>query len=268
MKNNPTAIVADDEKLLAESLIRDLKKIWPELQVVATAANGDQAVSLVLEHCPDVAFLDIQMPGSTGIEVAQAIAEDWPDDPGHTSPPLIIFVTAYDKWALEAFSAAAVDYLLKPVKPERLGKTVGRLKQHLHQSDTLSINALGAQMRQLLASDSTMSTSASQLRFVRAGMRDGVRMIPVNEVVLFVSADKYVTVHTHSGEALIRESLKSLLPQLDPQRFVQIHRGSIVNLDFVEEAMRDDTGKVTLKLRDHQQQPVVSRIYRHLFQAM
>jgi DNA-binding LytR/AlgR family response regulator len=264
MSEAPTAVVADDEPLLAQSLIRELAEAWPELQIIATAANGKQAIADIHEHQPDVAFLDIRMPGHTGIEVAQSIAEDWPDD--GQAPPRIVFVTAFDDYAVDAFSAAAIDYLLKPVKPERLATTVTRLRQQL-ENPTPPIDELGAQIRQLLTAESATDTSTA-LRTIRASVKDIVKMIPVNDVILFESSDKYVTVFTETDEALIREPLRKLLPQLDQNRFAQIHRGAIVNLDRVEAAVRDDTGKITLRLRGHNKKPAVSRIYRHLFQAM
>ncbi len=264
MTGIPNAIVADDEPLLLESLIRELAQAWPELTIAATAGNGQRALNEITRHTPDIAFLDIRMPGLSGIEVAQSIAEDWSTE--GKAPPLIVFVTAFDDYAIEAFNTAAVDYLLKPVKADRLAETVARLKQQL-QKTAAPIDELGAQIRQLLAAESSMDNTA-QLRAIRASVRDVVKMIPIDEVILFESSDKYVTVYTETEEALIREPLRKLLPQLDQNRFAQIHRGAIVNLDCVAAAVRDDTGKITLRLRGHSKEPVVSRIYRHLFQAM
>ncbi len=266
MTARPTAIVADDEPLLADALIRELARQWPQLSIAGTAANGDQALAAILEQAPDIAFLDIRMPGLTGIEVAQSIAEDWPDNDASTAP-LIVFVTAYDDYAVQAFGTAATDYLLKPVKADRLAITIERLQQRLQRPDPANIDELGQQIRQLLAFDAS-ATAEAPLRTIRASVRDVVKMIPVDDVILFESADKYVSVYTQSDEALIREPLRKLLPRLDPDRFAQIHRGTIVNLDYVEAATRDDTGKVSLMLKGHAKQPVVSRLYRHLFQAM
>jgi len=266
MNRNPTAIIADDEALLATALVRDLQRAWPELEILATAGNGNQAVDVIFEHTPDIAFLDIKMPGLSGIEVAQTIIEDWPEQPIEKPQPHIVFVTAFDDYAVEAFAAAAIDYVLKPVKPDRLATTIERLHQRLQQPQSINNNELGAQIRQLLASEATPPDEP--IRMIRANVRDVVKMIPVSEVILFESADKYVTVYTEDDEALIREPLKRLLPQLNQNRFAQIHRGAIVNLDRVEAAVRDETGKITLRLVGHSKQPVVSRLYRHLFQAM
>lgn len=266
-----TAVIADDEPLLAESLARDLLLAWPELSIVATSANGTEAISSIKKFKPDIAFLDIRMPGATGIEVAEAIAEDWPDDPEDKAPPLVVFVTAYDDYALQAFATAAIDYLLKPVKTARLAQTIERLKQRLIQPETASVNQLGEQIKLLLATETERTHATGkppELHVIRASIGDVVRMIPVDEVVLFESADKYVSVYTPEYEALIREPLRKLLPQLDQSRFAQIHRGAIVNLNRVEAAVRDESGKVTLRLKGHDKQPVVSRLYRHLFQAM
>lgn len=276
-----TAVIADDEPLLARSLAHELTKVWPELSITGTAENGTEAIATIKEHKPDIAFLDIRMPGSTGIEVAETITEDWPDNPASNArtadrqplkaPPLIVFVTAFDDYAIQAFETAAFDYLLKPVKRERLAQTVERLKQRLVQPESTDITQLGDQIRKLLATETTRITTTetpAELRVIRAGIGDTVRIIPVDDVIFFESADKYVSVHTEEHEALIREPLRSLLPQLNPNQFAQIHRRTIVNLSKVESAVRDDTGKVTLRLKGHSSQPVVSRIYRHLFQAM
>lgn len=261
-----TAVLADDEPLLSDALKRELARLWPALDICATAANGNQAAAAILQYSPDIAFLDIRMPALSGIEVAQSIAEDWPDNAAK-APPLIVFVTAYDDYAVQAFNTAATDYLIKPVKAERLATTVERLQQRLHQSDPATVDDLGQQIRQLLAAEIGVAGD-SPLRTIRASVRDGVKMIPVADVILFESADKYVTVYTQTDEALIREPLRKLLPRLDPDRFAQIHRGTIVNLDYVEAATRDDTGKLSLLLKGHSKQPIVSRLYRHLFQAM
>lgn len=277
-----TAVVADDEPLLARSLVVELGRAWPELTVKSTVNNGLDAIEAIKKHCPDIAFLDIRMPGATGLEVAETIAEDWPDDSHRQSaslgvaienahPPLIVFVTAFDDYAVQAFDSAAVDYLLKPVKSQRLAITIRRLKQHLNEPQRKGIDLLGEQIRQIISqqlSPADEPVRSSWLRVIRASVGDVVRMIPVDEIIFFESSDKYVSVHTQNGEAIIREPLRKLLAQLDPDQFAKIHRSTIVNLSMVEAAARDDTGKVTLRLKNHSAQPVVSRIYRHLFQAM
>jgi len=268
MDNLLTAVIADDEPLLNDALQRALQNLWPELSIVATAANGPSAINSIMHHQPDIAFLDIQMPGANGLEVAETIADEWPEGLGIRPPPLIVFVTAHDEYAVDAFKAAAIDYVLKPINSDRLKTTVTRLSERLQSNDETNFHQLGSQLRFLLESSRQNPEVNNQLRIIRASVGDMVRMIPIEEVILFESADKYVTVYTKDKEALIRESLRSLLPQLDSTRFAQIHRRSIVNMDNVEAAIRDETGRLTLRLRNLSRTPVVSRVYRHLFQAM
>jgi len=267
-----TAVIADDEPLLREALARELAALWPALSIVATATNGIAAIELIEQHKPDIVFLDIRMPGASGIEVAESIADDWPAGNGEKAPPLIVFVTAYDDYAIDAFKTAAIDYLLKPVTTERLQTTVDRLHHRLQSTEANDVKQPGSQIRQLIeaghSNSKVTSTDQNPLRIIRASVGDMVRMIRIDDVILFESADKYVTVYTAKYEALIRESLRSLLPQLDNNRFAQIHRGAIVNLDQVEAAIKDDAGKLTLRLNGLDNTPAVSRVYRHLFQAM
>lgn len=270
--NTPTnktyrAIVADDEPLLLQALQSELGAVWPELQIVATASNGEQAIQVVHEHKPQIVFLDITMPKGTGLDVAQTIAEDWPDE---TTLPLIVFVTAHNEFALEAFDAAAADYVLKPINQKRLKVTVDRLKQRL--GTTGSVDLLNDQMYKLLSQlgeKQPDSQKTELLRTIRASIGNAVHMIPIQDVVLLESADKYVIVYTKSSvEALIREPLRTLITQLDSDRFVQISRGAIVNLDHVRAAKRTEGNKLELELSGCDRAPKVSRIYRHLFQAM
>jgi len=272
MADFPTAIIADDESLLSQALARELAKLWPALSIVKIVSNGLSAIDAIMLHQPDIVFLDIQMPGASGIDVAETIADEWPDDVAVKQPPLIVFVTAFDDYAVDAFKAAAIDYLLKPVNSSRLKTTVTRLQQLLQSSTSQDIEKLGTQIRQLLAAEQSQKKpeedKENPLRIIRAGVGDIVRMIPVDDVILFESADKYVSVHTQNHEALIRESLRNLLPKLNKNQFAQIHRGAIVNLSRVEAAVKDDTGKLTLRLQGIETTPVVSRVYRHLFHAM
>ncbi|MFK8082106.1 MAG: LytR/AlgR family response regulator transcription factor [Granulosicoccus sp.] len=278
-----TAVIADDEPLLAHALTKELENSWPQLTICSVANDGNKALAAIKEYRPDIAFLDIRMPGATGIEVAETIAEDWPDERNndetdiensnemYKSPPLIVFVTAYDNYAVQAFESAAIDYLLKPVRPERLKQTIERLKQHLHQPERSNADNLGDQIREIIASQMIQTATdgrTEELRMIRASVGDAVRMIPVDDVIFFESADKYVSVHTETYEAVIREPLRNLLPRLDQKQFAQIHRRTIVNLNKVVAAVRDETGKVTLQLKNHKATPVVSRIHRHMFQAM
>ena len=267
----PSAIVADDEPLLSQALVTELGTLWPELSITATVTNGPAAIDAIMQHQPDIAFLDIKMPGVTGVEVAETLADDWPDSTVGKAPPLIVFVTAFDDFAVRAFEAAAVDYLVKPVTPDRLQATVARLQQRLTSQASDKISTMSRQIRQLLEAEQSIrknTDNAERLRIIRASVGDSVHMIPVEEVILFESADKYVSVYTAERESLIRESLRNLLPQLDNKHFAQIHRGAIVNLDHVRAAVRDDTGKLSLQLNGIDKTPVVSRVYRHLFQAM
>ena len=260
------AVIADDEPLLLQALKAELQMAWPELHIVATANTGEQAINAALEHKPQVVFLDITMPNGTGLEAAHAIAQDWPDD---TDPPLVVFVTAHNKFAIEAFEAAAADYVLKPVNQQRISITVDRLKQRL--TSTPTIDTLSDQMHQLLSrlGETPNAPPTDPIRTIRASIGDSVHMIPVQDVVLLESADKYVIVHTTSSvEALIREPLRALIQQLDAKQFVQISRAAIVNLDHVLAAKRTETNKLELQLNGCDQTPKVSRMYRHLFQAM
>jgi DNA-binding LytR/AlgR family response regulator len=275
---SPTALIAEDEPLLAADLQATLGRLWPELRIVATAGHGAAAVEQALAHRPAVLFLDIRMPGMTGLEAAQAIAEDWPDG---TPLPLMVFVTAYDQYALQAFERAAIDYVLKPVQPERLAQTCARLKAALAQRaappapSAMAAPAVAAidtaldQLRQLLGAPGlAASAPASRLAVIQAGVGAAIHMVPVGEVLYFEAADKYVRVITAEREHLIRTSLRELLPQLDPALFWQIHRGTVVRADAIATATRDEAGKVTLTLRDHPDRLVVSRLYAPLFRAM
>jgi len=265
-----TVLIADDEPLLVDALQHELQIAWPELCVVGTAHNGPDAVQKILDLQPTVVFLDIQMPGHTGLEVAESVMEDWPMDGSDVEPPIIVFATAYDHYAIKAFETAAADYLVKPVTQKRLALTVARLKKQLQCNPLDTSEALAKQLHQLISQEQQASTSQPKKPLVRiqASVGDQIRVIAVEEVILFESSDKYTSVHTIDGETLIREPLKKLLPQLDPTKFEQVHRGAIVNMDMIESARRDETGKITLRLKGTNMQPVVSRVYRHLFQPM
>jgi len=247
------AIIADDEPLLALSLKSALAEAWPELEITAVLPNGLQAVEAAERLKPEVAFLDIQMPGMTGLEAAEEIVERMGE-----AQPAIVFVTAYDEHALKAFELAAADYVLKPVSVERLARTVDRLRRRRTEPD------LAGQLRQLLA----VPRAEKALTHVRAGTGNTVKMIPLEEVCYFQSSDKYTTVVTPNGEVLLRMPLKDLLGQLPPGRFQQIHRGTVVNLADVAAAVRDDAGRVSLQLRRRKELLPVSRIYSDLFKAM
>lgn len=287
----PTALIAEDEPLLAANLQAELASLWPELQVVASVGHGEAALQQGLQWRPDVLFLDIRMPGMSGLEAAQALAEDWPDPAAGdgTAPafPLIVFVTAYDQYALQAFERAAVDYVLKPVQPDRLAQTCDRLRSALSlRAPPHSAPALGAaidQLRSLLGSmanstgnsvENSMGSAATTtapsapLRVIQASVGSAIHMVPVDEVLYFEAADKYLRVVTAEREHLIRLSLRELLPQLDSQRFWQIHRGTVVRSDAIATALRDEAGKLSLTLRGHADTLTVSRLYAHLFKPL
>jgi DNA-binding LytR/AlgR family response regulator len=261
----PSALIAEDEPLLAEALRAELSRAWPELRIAATVGDGAAAVRSALELRPDVLFFDIRMPGQGGIEAAAELADAWP----HDAPfPALVFVTAYDQYAVQAFEAQAVDYVLKPVQPERLRRTADKLRELLAQraargSDLESM--LGG-LRHLLAG--TPAAPQPQLKVIQASVGNSIRLVPIEEVVYFEAADKYVRVVCADGEVLIRTPLKELLPQLDPQLFWQVHRGTVVRATAVESVHRDESGKLHLSLRGSSERLAVSRLYSHLFKAM
>ena len=386
----PRALIAEDEPILAAALAHALQRLWPELDIVATSPNGVDAVQQSLTLRPDILFLDIKMPGKTGLEAAEELAEQWPAD---TPFPHIVFVTAYDEYALAAFEHAAADYVLKPVNDARLGKTVDRLRQRLRDdandagsdahdqagtrmacgsgapgnagapgnsgnpdnpgnpgtpvstgnahagngnarhasegsshdgsdsddsnddasppqasastqasaaqanatlatpdaaqaasqavNDAAAANSANAataataaqaandvKLAHLLAQLQSLVPPAPRLQMIRAAVGNSVRMIALADVVYFEALDKYINVVCRDSEALIRTSLKELLPQLDPEQFWQIHRGTIVNASAIASAVRDEAGKLSLTLRQHSAQLRVSPLYAHLFRQM
>ncbi|KQU80573.1 MULTISPECIES: LytTR family DNA-binding domain-containing protein [unclassified Rhizobacter] len=266
-----TALIAEDEPLLAANLKAELQALWPGLQVVASVAHGEAAVQQALALRPQLLFLDIRMPGMSGLEAAQAIAEDWPDD---GSPlPALVFVTAYDEYALQAFEQAAVDYVLKPVQPARLAQTCARVQAVLKQRASAGGGAIDAalgQLRLLLGSGAPAAPApaVAPLTVIQAAVGSAIHLVPVAEVVYFEAADKYVRVVTLEREYLVRISLRELLPQIDLQRFWQVHRGTVVRSDAIATALRDEAGKVTLTLRGHADRLAVSRLYANLFKPM
>ncbi|TDN57850.1 LytTR family DNA-binding domain-containing protein [Paraburkholderia sp. BL10I2N1] len=271
----PTALIAEDEPPIAAALQRELAAAWPELQIVATVGNGHAAIEQIGALQPDVAFLDISMPGATGLDVARACAN-------LAAPPQIVFVTAYDEYALDAFDAAAIDYLLKPVDAARLARTVDRLRVQLARAPTdgapgaqvqADLQRLLGQLEQITRGvqlgNRTQDTGRNApLRYLRASSGRDIRIVPVEEVLYFEAADKYVVITTRTGELLIRTSLKELCVQLDPARFWQVHRSTVVNVDQVESASVSALGTMSLKLRGHSGAVTVSKQYAHLFRQM
>ncbi|HEY8875944.1 MAG TPA: LytTR family DNA-binding domain-containing protein [Roseateles sp.] len=256
----PTALIAEDEPLLAENLRAELAATWPALDITAQAGSGTAAVELALKHRPQVCFLDIRMPGMTGLEAAQAITEDWPDDAGPL--PLFVFVTAYDQYALQAFEAAAADYLLKPVTPERLAQSVARLQARLAQP--AAGDATLAALRQLLA----QTAPAPRLRHLQAAVGDAIELVPLDDIVYLEAADKYVRAVTAARDYWVRVSLRELVPQLDPERFWQVHRSTVVHIDAVARALRQENGTVLLELRQRPEKLTVSRVHANRFKAL
>ena len=282
-----TALIAEDEPLLAQALQAELATAWPELRVVATARDGRSAVREALRLLPQVLFFDIRMPGLDGLGAAAELADCWPTD--EAPMPQLVFVTAYDEYAARAFEAQAIDYVLKPVQPERLRKTVARLQQALavrQPSSTLATPATPAvadealertlaQWRQVLGAAGASAGAGTgaptaPLRMIAASDAGGstVRMVPIDEVLYFEAADKYVRVLTAGHEYLIRTPLKQLLPQLDADTFWQVHRAVVVRSAAIESVHRDEAGKMHLALRGRAEKIPVSRLYAHLFRAM
>lgn len=265
----PTAVIAEDEPVLARTLTRLLEQVWPELRIVGVADDGLRATELALELVPDVVFLDIKMPGRTGIEVAEVVADDWPDD---RAEPLFVFITAYDNFAVPAFERAAVDYLLKPATADRLQQSVARLKARLADRavspDAGNMAALMQRMQSLTAPDIAETDSRERIKVIRAGVGNTVRMIPVTDVVCFEATEKYVNVVTPTGEALVRMSLRELMARIDSTDFIQVHRSVMVNSNAIVSATRDENGHYSLSVRGLQRPLKVSRAFGHLFRPM
>jgi DNA-binding LytR/AlgR family response regulator len=262
-----TALIAEDEPLLALGLQSELQRLWPELRIAAVVGDGHSAVAQSLAMKPAVCFFDIRMPGLTGLEAAQALAEDWPDE---TRFPLLVFVTAYDQYALQAFEAQAVDYLVKPVEPPRLAACIERLRKRLATADAApepeAMDRTLAQLRALLSGST--GQQAPRLDVIQASAGNLVHMVPVDEVLYFEAADKYLRVVTAEREHLIRLSLRELLPQVDTQKFWQVHRSLVVRASAITTALRDESGKVILTLRGRPEKLTASRLYAHLFKGM
>ncbi|OOG39084.1 LytTR family DNA-binding domain-containing protein [Polaromonas sp. A23] len=270
-----TALIAEDEPLLAQALQAELARAWPTLRVVASVGDGVSAVAQALQLQPDVLFFDIRMPGQSGLDAAAELADEWPQGKPF---PALVFVTAYDQYAVQAFETQAVDYLLKPLQAARLEKTVSKVQLALSARVPAAINSVAEQngaldqtleqLRHLLAATRTPVPESSPLKVLQVSVGTSIRMVPVGEVVYFEAADKYVRVLTAGHEYLIRTPLKELLPQLDAQSFWQIHRGTVVQASAIETVSRDEAGKLTLSLRGRPEKLAVSRLYSSLFRAL
>lgn len=254
----PTAVVAEDEETLRHELVEQLGKLWPELSIVGEASDGVQALRLLDQHHPDVLFLDIQMPGATGLDVARQVG-------GRSH---VVFVTAYDQYAVAAFDQGAVDYVLKPLATARLFTAISRVKQRLggHAGDYSQ--HVDHALEQIAGRGSATNAPRSFLRWINASVGQTLKLITVDEVLYFQSDNKYTRVATREGEALIRKPLKELVEELDPEQFWQVHRSTLVNAMAVSAVTRDFRGRMQLKLKEHNDVLLVAESYAHLFRQM
>jgi DNA-binding LytR/AlgR family response regulator len=263
----PRAVLADDERLMREQLRARLAEVWPELQIVAEARNGQEAVELVEQHHPEIVFLDIRMPGLTGVEAARKIAqmELGPDE----FLPEVVFITAYDQYVVEAFEQGVTDYVLKPAERERLQLTVERIRQRLAKRGTPE-EVGSAPLQQLLHKLSAQGGGAAPayLKWIQANVGSTIQMIPVDDVLFFISDEKYTRVQTAQVEALIRKPIKELVDELEPEKFWQIHRSTLVNVKAIAEVTRDYRGRQLVGVRGHPEKLEVSRSYTGLFKGM
>ncbi|MDB5860617.1 MAG: Transcriptional regulator [Ramlibacter sp.] len=261
----PRAVIADDERLLREQLRARLAQVWPELEIVGEARDGREALALAGELRPDVIFLDIRMPGLTGIEAASEILAlpDWQGE--------IVFVTAYDEYAVEAFERGAIDYLLKPAEPQRLAQTAQRLKARLAAppapASEPALDALLEKLARLQRGIDAPAATQPPLRWVRCTAGATTKLFDVSEILFFRSDEKYTRVQTRSQEGFIRTPIRELLAQLDPNQFCQVHRSAVVNLAAVAQVTRDDDGRQRVHLRDFPEVLEVSRSFAHLFRS-
>jgi DNA-binding LytR/AlgR family response regulator len=266
------ALVADDERLLREQLKSRLAEVWPDLEICGEARDGQEAVDKAEALQPDVVFLDIRMPALTGLEAAREIVTlpSWTGE--------IVFVTAYDEYAVAAFEQGALDYLLKPVEPERLAQTAQRVKARLEARQPRSSPgespaeevALDTLLEKLLHAQQSLGRGAATeppMRWIQCTAGSTTRLIDVKDVLFFRSDEKYTRVQTRDQEALIRTPIRELLPQLDGQKFWQIHRSAVVNLAAIAAVTRDDTGRQRVHIREHAEVLEVSRSFAHLFRA-
>ncbi len=252
----PTAIIADDERLMRDQLRMRLGQVWPELEIVGEAKNGDEAIELVDQLKPDFTFLDIRMPGKTGMEAAAEIG-------GKSN---VVFVTAYDAYAVEAFERGAVDYVLKLPEQERLQITVDRLETRLNrpaEDVNASVSAMLAQLTEKIA-----APKKTHLQWIQASIGQDLRMIPVEEILFFRSDEKYTCVQTEKFEALIRKPVRDLAEELDPDLFWQIHRATLVNVNAIEGVTRDIRGRHLVMIKGRPEKLEVSRSFLHLFKQM
>jgi DNA-binding LytR/AlgR family response regulator len=271
-------VIADDERLMREQLRARLAEVWPELQIVGEAKNGLEAVELVAQHRPEVVFLDIRMPGLSGVDAARRIAQLEPTSAGEGEEaedeeallPEIVFITAYDQYAIEAFEQGVADYVLKPAERERLGVTVARIRQRLALRGTPE-EPPAPHMQQLLhklAAKMNPAGTPPVLKWIQATVGQSIQMIPVEDVLFFISDEKYTRVQTATIEALIRKPIKELVDEIDPELFWQIHRSTLVNTRYISGVTRDLRGRQIVSVKGHPEKLEVSRSYTHLFKGM
>jgi DNA-binding LytR/AlgR family response regulator len=253
--SNPTAVVADDERLMRDQLVTALNAAWPELQIVGEASNGREAVAMVRSLEPDIVFLDIRMPELDGIQAAQALG----------GLAHVVFVTAHDEFAIDAFRQGAIDYLLKPAVAERVELTCRRLRDRLQQKPA-PMDALLSQLAERLGSGGVKPRE--YMRWVQASFGANIRVIPTSDVLFFRAEDKYVRVQTQKFEALIRKPIKELIDELDPDEFWQIHRAVVVRVDAIEQVSRNFRGNHVVQLKGRTEKLEVSRSFNHLFRQM
>jgi DNA-binding LytR/AlgR family response regulator len=270
---HPRAVIADDERLMRDQLRSRLRQVWPELEVVAEAKNGLEAVAAVSQHRPDVIFLDIRMPGLTGVEAAKEIAQlDLGED---SLLPEMVFITAYDQYAIDAFEHGVVDYVLKPAEAERLQVTAKRIQGRLSQrmvdhAESASSPTSSPSVQQLLH-HLTAQMSGHQptyLAWLQASVGQTIQMVPVEEVLFCISDEKYTRVQTAKQEFLIRKPIKELVEELDPQIFWQIHRSTLVNVKAIAGVQRDERGRQEVLIKGRTEKLSVSRSAAHLFRSM
>ena len=252
-QNPVTAVIADDEPLLRAQLKARLGKLWPELAVVHEMADGRDVDQVLAAHAPRLFFLDIHMPGVNGLEAARAIGKR-----AH-----VVFVTAFDQYAVEAFEHGAIDYVLKPFNEERLAATVDRLKERLAGAAPPPMEDLLERLAGRLS-----PRPAEHLKWIKASLGQSVRLIPVEEVLFFQSDEKYTRVVTGDAEALIRKPIKELLDELDPDKFWQVHRATIVNVEAIASIRRGLKDQAEIALKGHRETLIVSRNFTHLFKQM
>jgi len=275
------ALIADDERLMREQLRTRLSEVWPELEIVAEAKNGQEAVALTEQHHPDIVFLDIRMPGLTGVDAARQIAQLPTFDEAQGWPGCeIVFITAYDQYAVQAFEQGVVDYVLKPAERERLMVTVQRIRQRMgerakHRAEGADdadapLPAHTPDMQQLLQRLAVQLNPQAppKLQWIQATVRQAIQMIPVEDVLFFISDEKYTRVQTATVEALIRKPIKELIEEIDMQLFWQIHRSTLVNIKAIAGVSRDERGRQLVSVRGLTEKLEVSRSYAGLFKAM